>query len=106
MLYDATNPKHYMFVFINKQNNKEVAKYIHYHSIQDGVHLQGQRFKNTPLYAIPLYARAFSNANFFRSELRDTDLAIFHPSAISHLVVDDALFYLGDPGVIADIHCL
>jgi hypothetical protein len=106
MLYNATNPKHYMFIFINKQNNEEVAKYICYHSIQDGVHLQGQRSKNTPLYTIPLHGHAFSNANFFRSGLRDTDLGIFHPSAISHLVVDDALFHLGDPGVIADIHCL
>jgi hypothetical protein len=106
MLYDATNPKHYMFVFINEDNKEEVAKYIQYVSIRDGVHLQGQRSKNTPLYTIPLYACAFSNANFFRAELKDTDLTIFHPSAISHLIVDDALYYLGDPGVIADIHCL
>ena len=34
------------------------------------------------------------------------ELAIFHPSATSCLVIDDALFHLGDPGIIADIHTL
>jgi hypothetical protein len=66
MLYDATNPKHYGLIFINKQN-EEVAKYIHYHSIRDGVHLQGRQSKNTPLYAVPLHACAFFITNFFRS---------------------------------------
>jgi hypothetical protein len=106
MLYDPTNSKHYMFVFINEDNKEEIAKYICYVSIRDRVHLQGRRSKKTPLYTIPLHAYAFSNANFFRLGLKNTDLAIFHPSAIGHLVVDDALFHLGDPGVIADIHCL
>jgi hypothetical protein len=38
--------------------------------------------------------------------LRDTDLAIFDPSDDDHLVVDNALFHLGDAGVIADVHTL
>ena len=29
--YDATNPKHYPLVFINEQNEEEVANYIRYH---------------------------------------------------------------------------
>jgi hypothetical protein len=62
--------------------------------------------KTTPLYAIPLHAHAFSIANFFRSGIRDTDLSIFHPSAVGHLVIDDALFYLRDTGVIANVHTL
>jgi hypothetical protein len=95
-----------MFVFVNKENNKEIAKYIYYISIRDEVHLQGQRLKNTPLYGIPLHAYTFSNANFFRLGLKDTDLAIFHPSAVGHLIIDNALFHLGDLGVIADVHCL
>ena len=39
--YDATNPKHYPLIFINKSNEEEVARYIRYHNIGDGVHLQG-----------------------------------------------------------------
>jgi hypothetical protein len=70
------------------------------------MHLQGRRSKNTPLYAVPLHARAFSNANFWHSGLRDTDLAIFDPSSDDRLVVDNALFHLGDAGVIADVHTL
>jgi hypothetical protein len=31
-----------MFISINKKNEEEVAKYIHYHSIWDGVYLQEQ----------------------------------------------------------------
>ena len=104
--YNATNPKHYPLVFINKANEEEVAKYIRYHKIGDGVHLQGQQSKDSPLYAIPLHACAYSIANFFRAGVKDIELAIFHPSATSCLVIDDALFHLGDPGIIADIHML
>ena len=104
--YDATNPKHYPLVFINEENEEEVAKYIRYHNIGDGVHLQGRRSKDSPLYAIPLHARAYSVANFFRAGVKDTELAIFHPSATSRITIDNALFHLGDPGIIADIHTL
>ena len=104
--YDATNPKHYPLVFINESNEEEVAKYIRYYNIGDGVHLQGRRSKFSPLYAVPLHARAYSIANFFRAGVKDTELAIFHPSATSRLVINDALFHLGDPGIITDIHTL
>jgi hypothetical protein len=106
MLYDGSNPKHYALVFINEQNEEEVAKYIQYVSVRDDMHLQGQRSKNTPLYAVPLHARAFSIANFWQSGLRDTDLGIFDPSSNDRLIVDNALFHLGDAGVIADVHTL
>jgi hypothetical protein len=76
LLYDGSNPKHYPLVFINEQNEEEVAKYIRYVSVGDDMHLQGRRSMSTPLYAIPLHARAFSIANFWHSGLRDTDLAI------------------------------
>ena len=104
--YDATNPKHYPLIFINENNKEEVARYIRYHNIGDGVHLQGRRSKFSPLYAVPLHARAYSITNFFRAGVKDTELAIFHPSATSRIVIDDALFHLGDPGIIADIHTL
>jgi hypothetical protein len=106
MLYDGSNPKHYVLVFINEQNEEEVAKYIRYLSVGDDMHLQGRQSKNTPLYAVPLHARAFSIANFWRSGLRDIDLAIFDPASDDRLVINNALFHLGDPGVIADIHSL
>ena len=51
-----------------------------------------------------LHTRAFPNANFNGCMPRDTDLAHFHPSAPNRLIIDDALFHLGDPGVIADVH--
>jgi hypothetical protein len=106
MLYDGSNPKHYPLVFINEQNEEEVAKYIRYFPVGDDMHLQGWRSKDTPLYAVPLHARAFSIANFWRSGLRDTDLAIFDPSSDDHLIIDNALFHLSDAGVIADVHTL
>jgi hypothetical protein len=42
MLYNRKNPKHYPMVFINEQNEEEVAKYIQYVSVGDDMHLQGQ----------------------------------------------------------------
>jgi hypothetical protein len=42
MLYDGANPKHYPLVFINEQNEEEVAKYIRYVSVGDDMHLQGR----------------------------------------------------------------
>jgi hypothetical protein len=106
MLYDGSNPKHYALIFINEQNEEEVAKYIRYVSVGDDMHLQGRRSKKTPLYAVPLHARPFSIANFWQSGLRDTDLGIFDPASDDRLVVDNALFHLGDAGVIADVHTL
>jgi hypothetical protein len=65
MLYNGKNPKHYPLVFINKQNEEEIMKYIRYTSVGDDMYLQGRRSKNTPLYAIPLHACALSIANFW-----------------------------------------
>jgi hypothetical protein len=42
MLYNGSNPKHYPLIFINKQNEEEVTKYIHYVSVGDDMHLQGR----------------------------------------------------------------
>src|SRR5947208_3688832 len=102
MLYDGSNPKHYALIFINEKNEEEVAKYIRYISVGDDMHLQGQQSKSTPLYAVPLHARAFSITNFWQAGLQDTDLAIFDPSSDNCLVVDNALFNLRDARVIAD----
>jgi hypothetical protein len=69
MVYDRNNPKHYALVFINENNEEEVAKYIRYMSVGDDMHLQGRQSKNTPLYAVPLHTRPFSIANFWQSGL-------------------------------------
>jgi hypothetical protein len=106
MVYDGNNPKYYALIFINEWNEEEVTKYIRYVSVGDDMHLQGRRSKKTPLYAVSLHARPFSIANFWHSGLRDTDLAIFDPSSDDCLVIDNALFYLRDVGVIADVHTL
>ena len=53
-----------------------------------------------------LATRAFPHANFNGNIPRDTDLAPFHPSALNRAIIDDTLFHLGDPGVIADVHTL
>jgi hypothetical protein len=106
MLYDGKNPKHYPLIFINKQNEEEVAKYIRYVLVGDDMHLQGCWSKGTPLYAVPLHAWAFSITNFWQAGLQDTDLAIFDPSSDNHLIVDDTLFHLGHAGVITDVHTL
>jgi hypothetical protein len=39
MLYDGSNPKHYALIFVNEQNEEEVAKYIWYVSVGDDMHL-------------------------------------------------------------------
>jgi hypothetical protein len=106
MTYDGNNPKHYALIFINEWNEEEVTKYIRYVSVRDDMHLQGRRSKNTPLYAAPLHAQPFSIANFWNSGLQDTDLTIFDPSSDDRLVIDNALFHLGDAGVITDVHML
>ena len=104
--FDVNNTKHYPLVFINEDGREELAQYIQYLNLGDGVTLQGRRTRYTPIYGTPLHARAFPNANFNGCIPRDTDLAPFHPSAPNRLIIDDALFHLGDPGVIADIHTL
>ena len=104
--FNINNMKHYPLVFINEDGREELAQYIQYLDLGDGVMLQGRRTKYTPIYRTSLHARAFPHANFNGCVPRDTDLAPFHPSALNRLIIDNALFHLGDPGVIADIHTL
>ena len=104
--YNAHNPRHYPLVFVNEDREEEVAKFIRYHPTGDGITLQGKRSKFTPTYGAPLHARPFPHVNFNGPIPRDTDLAIFHPSAPNRTIVDDALLHLGDAGVIADVHTL
>ena len=106
MKFNLGNPAHYPFVFVNEQSQPEAAKYIRYLSANDGVVHQGTRGKDQPIYATTLHARAFPTPNFSRPGIKDTDLYIFHPSSSSRIIVDDALYHLGDPGVIADVHTL
>ena len=106
MKFNLSNPAHYPFVLINEQLQPEAAKYIRYLSANDGVVHQGTRGKDQPIYATPLHARAFPTPNFSRPGIKDTDLYIFHPSSSSQIIVDDALYHLGDPGIIADVHTL
>ena len=43
--YDARNPKHYPLVFVNKNREEEVARFIKYTPVGDGIVLQGKRAK-------------------------------------------------------------
>ena len=67
---------------------------------------KGDNQRISLLYTVPLHACTYSIANFFRAGVKDTELTIFHPSATSQLTIDDTLFYLGDLGIIADVHTL
>ena len=104
--FDINNTKHYPLVFRNEDGREELAQYIRYLSLEDGIVLQGRRTKYTAIYRAPLHARPFPHANFNGNEPRDTDLAPLHPSAPNRIIIDDALFQLGDKGVIADVHTL
>jgi hypothetical protein len=106
MLYDSTNPGHYQLLFSNKLGQAEVAKYIRYISVRDGMAVQGCLKKGDPIYGMALHAHAFPNPNFHSPGIKDTDLTIFHPSSVNRRLVDDALIHLVDVGVVADIHTL
>jgi len=106
MKFNLGNPAHYPFVYTDNNACPRAAKYIRYLSLKDGVVHQGTSGKNKPIYATPLHARAFPTPNYHRPGIKDTDLYIFHPSSASRTIVDDALYHLGDPGVIADVHTL
>ena len=54
--YDAHNPRHYPLVFINVDRQEEVARFIRYHPIGDGIMLQGKCSKFTSVYGAPLHA--------------------------------------------------
>ena len=106
MLFDGNNPGHYQVIFNNERGQPEVAKYIKYISVGDGMAVQGCRKKGTPAYGMALHARAFPNPNFSRPGIKDTDLSAFHPDSVNRLLVDNALVRLIDPGVVADVHTL
>ena len=105
-LFDAGNTGHYPLVFLNKQDQPEIAKYICFRTVDEETHLVGTQGKGEAEYTTPLYAKAYPSPNFNRCGVKDTDLNIFHPTHTSHLLVDTALVALRDPGVLADIHRL
>ena len=105
-LFDAGNTGHYPLVFLNEQDQPEVAKYICFRTVDEETHLVGTQGKGEAEYATPLYAKAYPSPNFNRHGVKDTDLNIFHPAHTSHLLVDTALVNLRDPGVLADVHRL
>ena len=103
-LFDAGNTGHYPLIFLNKQSQPEIAKYICFRTVDEETHLVGTRGKGEAEYATPLHAKAYPSPNFNRCGVKDTDLNIFHPAHTSRLLVDTALVALKDPGVLADIH--
>ena len=106
MHFNPGNTSHYPLVFIGIDARPHAAKYIRYLSVNDGVIHQGTEGKNKAIYGTPLHAHSYPTPNFHRPGAKDTDHTIFDPSSTSHLVVDNALYHLGDPGVIADVHML
>jgi len=106
MRYNPGNTSHYPFSFVGTDHRPCIAKYIRYLNINDGVIHQGTDGKGKPVLGTPLHARAFPTPNFNRPGAKDTDHSIFDPSSTSRLIVDDAIYHLGDPGVVADIHTL
>ena len=103
-LFDSGNTGHYPLVFLNEQDQPEVAKYICFRTVKEETHLVGTRGKGEAEYATPLYAKAYLSPNFNCRGVKDTDLNIFHPAHTSRLLVDTALVALRDLGVLADIH--
>ena len=103
-LFDAGNPGHYPLVFLNEENQPEVAKYICFHTTEEETHLVGTQGKGEAKYATPLHVKAYPSPNFNRRRVKDTNLNIFHPAHLSRLMVDTALVSLKDPGVLADVH--
>jgi hypothetical protein len=106
MCYNSTNPGHYQLLFSNKQGQAEIAKYIHYILVRDGMAVQGCHKKGDPIYSMALHAHTYPNPNFHSPGIKDTDLTIFHPSSINCQLVDDALIHLVDTGVITDVYTL
>ena len=104
--YNAKNPKHYPLVFVNEDRKEEVARYIKYLPVGDGIVLQGRHTQYTPTYGALLHAQLFPHANFNGNMPQDTELAIFHLSALNWATIDDALLHLGDASIIADVHTL
>jgi len=106
MHFNPGNTSHYPLIFIGTDARPRTAKYICYLSVNNGVIYQGTEGKDKAIYGTPLHARSYPTPNFHRPGVKDTNHTIFHPSSTSCLVVDDALYHLGDPGIIADVHML
>ena len=68
--FDINNTKHYPLVFINEDRREELAQYIHYLNLGDGMTLQGRRTKYTAIYRTPLHARAVVTHYFMSSGRR------------------------------------
>jgi hypothetical protein len=83
MLYDSTNLGHYQLLFSNKLGQAEIAKYIQYISVRDGMAVQGCRKKGDPVYSMALHAHAYPHPNFHSPGIKDTNLIIFHPSSVN-----------------------
>ena len=64
----------------------------------------GQLNANSPVYAKPLYARPAMLSHI--TGVDDGDLSMLHATSPIHHLVDPLLKGLGDPGVLADVHCL
>jgi hypothetical protein len=106
MLYDSTNPGHYQLLFGNKLGQAEIAKYICYISVRDGMAVQGCHKKGDPIYGMALHAHTYPHPNFHSPGIKVTNLTIFHPSSINRRLIDNALIHLVDAGVVADVHTL
>ena len=103
-LFDTSNTGHYPLVFLNKQDQPKVAKYICFRTADEETHLVSTRGKGEAEYTTPIYAKAYPSPNFNRRRVENTDLNIFHPAHTSCLLIDTALVALRDPGVLANIH--
>ena len=103
-LFNAGNTGHYPLIFLNEQDQPEIAKYICFRTVDEETYLVGTQGKGEAEYATLLYAKAYPSPNFNHRGVKDTDLNIFHPAHTSHLLVDTALVAPRDPGVLADIH--
>ena len=100
MKYNPNCGDHYPFVFSNKEQRPEMAKYIWYLKVGKDTHHLGTRGKNEVEHLKPLHACAFPEPSFTPMTTADTDLHIFHPDHLSCLIVNNALVELKDPGVI------
>jgi len=106
MCFNPGNTSHYPLVFIDMDARPHAAKYICYLSVNDGVVHQGTEGKDKAIYGTTLHACSYPTPNFHHPGVKDTDHTIFHPSSTSCLIVDNTLYHLGDPGIIADVHML
>src|ERR1700742_4105402 len=101
--YDATNPTHYSFRYINDQGQEEQARYIRYARSGIDTFIEGSRGRNYPVYGEHLHGAPRGEPNFdIHKGPNDRDHTIF----ISDLARDDvnwALDQLRDVGATADV---